>query len=102
MTSDANFITGRNGLIAVDKIGNKILFLDPTTYDTILTLGGFAPRVHELAISPDGTTAFVPIYGDGKHGDNPNPGHLIAVFDLKAHRHVGDIRTAPHVAPHGL
>jgi DNA-binding beta-propeller fold protein YncE len=102
MTSDANFITGRNGLIAVDKIGNKILFLDPTTYDTILTLGGFAPRVHELAISPDGTTAFVPIYGDGKHGDNPNPGHLIAVFDLKAHRHVGDISTAPHVAPHGL
>ena len=26
---DANFATGSNGLIAVDKIGNQILFLDP-------------------------------------------------------------------------
>ena len=76
------------GLIAVDKIGNKVLFLDPATYDTVLTLSGFAPRVHELAISPDHRTAFVPIYGDGRHGDNPEPGHLIAVFDLPGRRHV--------------
>jgi DNA-binding beta-propeller fold protein YncE len=102
LPSDPNFVTGSDGLIAVDKIGNKILFLDPITYDTILTLSGFAPRLHELAISPDRKTAFAPIYGDGKHGDNPNPGHLIAVFDLKARRHTGDISTAPYFAPHGL
>jgi DNA-binding beta-propeller fold protein YncE len=102
LPADPNFITGGDGLIAVDKIGNRILFLDPMTYDTDLTLGGFAPRVHELAVSPDHKTAFVPIYGDGKHGDNPNPGHLIAVFDLKARRHVCDLSTAPYLAPHGL
>jgi hypothetical protein len=39
---DANFATGRNGLIAVDKIGNQILFLDPRTYATTLTLDAFA------------------------------------------------------------
>ena len=99
---DANFITGNIGLIAVDKIGNKVLFLDPTTYETVLTLSGFAPRVHELAISPDHRAAFVPIYGDGRHGDNPEPGHLIAVFDLPGRRHVGDFSTAPYLAPHGL
>jgi len=98
----SNFVTGSEGLIAVDKIGNKVMFLDPLTYDTILTLGGFAPRVHELAISPDRKTAFAPIYGDGKHGANPNPGHLIAVFDLPARRHIGDFSTAPYVAPHTL
>ena len=102
LPADPNFATGNDGLIAVDKIGNKILFLDPITYETILTLDGFAPRVHELAISPDRRKAFVPIYGDGKHGDNPNPGHLIAVFDLAARLHVGDISTAPYLAPHGL
>jgi hypothetical protein len=48
---DANFATGSSGLIAVDKIGNQILFLDPQTYATTLTLDAFAPRVHELAIS---------------------------------------------------
>ena len=102
MPADANFITGRDGLIAVDKMGNKILFLDPVTFDTMLTLEGFAPRVHELAISPDHARAFVPIYGDGIHGNNPNPGHLLAVFDLKARRHEGDFSTAPYLAPHGL
>jgi YVTN family beta-propeller protein len=99
---DANFITGSDGLIAVDKIGNKILFLDPISYETMLTLDGFAPRVHELAISPDHARALVPIYGDGIHGNNPNPGHLLAVFDLKARRHEGDFSTAPYLAPHGV
>ena len=101
-SEDANFMTGNTGLIAVDKVGNKVLFLDPVTYDTVLVLDGFAPRVHELAISPDHETAFVPIYGDGRHGDNPHPGHLIAVFDLRARRHAGDFSTAPYLAPHGL
>ena len=102
MPNDANFSSGQNGLIAVDKIANKILFLDPSTYDTVQTLWGFAPRVHELTVSRDHKTAYVPIYGDGKHGDNPNTGHLIAVIDLVGRRHVGDISTAPYFAPHGL
>jgi DNA-binding beta-propeller fold protein YncE len=101
-SQDANFPTGRDGLIAVDKIGNQILFLDPETYATTLTLDAFAPRVHELAISPDHRTAYVPIYGDGIHGKNPHPGHLIALFDLAARRHTGDFSTYPHLAPHGL
>jgi hypothetical protein len=93
---DANFATGGNGLIAVDKIGNQILFLDPKSYATTLTLDAFAPRVHELAISPDHRTAYVPIYGDGIHGNNPHPGHLIALFDLVARRHAGDFSTYPY------
>jgi len=96
---DANFATGSSGLIAVDKIGNQILFLDPRTYATALTLDAFAPRVHELAISSDHQTAYVPIYGDGIHGKNPHPGHLIALFDLVARRHAGDFSTYPHLAP---
>jgi DNA-binding beta-propeller fold protein YncE len=99
---DANFATGSNGLIAVDKIGNQILFLDARTYATTVTLDAFAPRVHELAISPDHRTAYVPIYGDGIHGKNPHPGHLIAVFDLVAQLHAGDFSTYPYLAPHGL
>ena len=101
-TDELNAPTGTTGLIAIDKVGNRVLFLNPETYRTETTLDGFAPRVHELAISPDHQTAYVPIYGDGIHGDNPHPGHLIAVFDLAARRHTGDISTAPYVAPHGL
>ena len=100
--ADPNFLSGSNGLIAIDKLGNQVLFLDPDSYETILTLEGFAPRVHELLIAPDRAIAYVPIYGDGIHGKNPPPGHLIALFDLKARRHMGDFSTYPHVAPHGL
>ena len=99
---DINRVTGRQGLIAVDKIGNNILFLDPLTYKTLLTLESFAPRVHELTLSPDHRFAYVPIYGDGKHGDNPHPGHLIAKFDLAARRHMIDLSTYPYLAPHSL
>ncbi len=100
--ADANFLTGSSGLIAIDKVGNQVLFLDPDSYETVLTLDGFAPRVHELLIAPDHATAYVPIYGDGIHGKNPHPGHLVALFDLKARRHMGDFSTYPHLAPHGL
>jgi len=100
--ADPNFLTGSNGLIAIDKLGNQVLFLDPDSYETVLTLDGFAPRVHELLVAPNRAIAYVPIYGDGIHGKNPHPGHLIALFDLKARRHKGDFSTYPHVAPHGL
>ncbi len=102
MAHDPNFPTGHAGLIAIDKMGNRVLFLDPATYETTQVLSGFAPRVHELAISPDHARAYVPIYGDGRHGANPNPGHLIAVFDLPARRHIGDFSVAPFLAPHGM
>jgi len=86
----------------VDKKGNEVLFLDPESYNVIASIKGFALRVHELLISEDHTRAFVPIYGDGIHGNNPNPGHLIAVIDLIQKRHIGDFSVAPYEAPHGM
>jgi YVTN family beta-propeller protein len=100
--TESNFPTGNSGLFAVDKVGNQVHFLNPVTYETELTLDGFAPRVHELAISPDHHFAYVPMYGDGIHGANPHPGHLIAQFDLQERRHAGDFSTYPYVAPHSL
>src|ERR1700685_3157557 len=102
MYSDLILSSGTEGLVAIDKVGNRVLFLDPENYTVIAALGGFAPRVHELLIAQDHTTAFVPIYGDGIHGDNPNPGHLIAVIDLKQRRHLGDFSVSPYEAPHRI
>src|ERR1043165_3777168 len=90
------------GLIAVDKMGGKGLFLDPVSYETKLVLDDFARVPHELLVVPQTATAYVPIYGDGIHGRNPNPGHLISVIDLAQRHHVGDIDLAPYVSPHGM
>jgi DNA-binding beta-propeller fold protein YncE len=101
-TSERNFATGHKGLVAVDKIGNCILFLDPQTFKIEKVLDGFAPNVHDLLVSQDLTRAYVPIYGDGIHGKNPRPGHLIAVIDLEKKEHIADFSVSPYRAPHGM
>jgi len=89
-------------MIAVDKIGGKVLFLNPATFETEVAIDSFPRTVHELLIVPESGLAYVPIYGDGIHGRNPNPGHLLAIIDLKKRAHVGDIDLRPYIAPHTL
>lgn len=90
------------GMIGVDKMGAEILFLDPKTYEVEKTLNGFQRTVHELLVVPETGTAYVPIFGDGIHGRNPNPGHLLCVIDLKNRTHAADIDLRPYIAPHTL
>jgi DNA-binding beta-propeller fold protein YncE len=58
--------------------------------------------VHELLVVPETGLAYVPIFGDGVHGRNPNPGHLLCIIDLAKRAHVGDIDLRPLIAPHTL
>ena len=90
------------GMIGVDKMGAEILFLDPKTYKIEKTLKGFQRTVHELLVVPETGTAYVPIFGDGIHGRNPNPGYLLCVIDLKNRTHAADIDLRPYIAPHTL
>ena len=90
------------GMIGVDKMGAEILFLDPKTYEVQKTLKGFQRTVHELLVVPETGTAYVPIFGDGIHGRNPNPGYLLCVIDLKNRTHAADIDLRPYIAPHTL
>jgi DNA-binding beta-propeller fold protein YncE len=94
--------SGARGLIAVDKMGGKVIFVDPSTYETIAVLDDFARVPHELLVLPERSVAYVPIFGDGIHGRNPNPGHLISIINLATRAHVGDIDLSPYVSPHSL
>jgi DNA-binding beta-propeller fold protein YncE len=88
------------GMVAVDKIGCKVLFLNPQTYETETVIDGFQRTVHELLVIPDAGRAYVPIFGDGIHGRNPNPGHVLHVFDLLGRKLIETIDLSPYVAPH--
>jgi len=98
---DPNNPTGTAGLIMIDKVGGYVRFFDPTTLKEIGTLQLEAPP-HELAISPDHKTAYVPLYGDGVYGNNPNPGHKIVAIDLTTRKVSSTIDVSPYIAPHGL
>lgn len=90
------------GLIAVDKKGGKVLFLNPVTYKTEVVLDNFEKNAHELLVVPEADRAYVPIYGDGIHGRNPNPGHTLCVFDLAKRVLLTTIDLQPFGAPHTL
>jgi YVTN family beta-propeller protein len=85
----------------IDKLGRQIRFFDPATLKE-LTHFEVATAPHDFAISADHKTAYVPIYGDGIYGRNPNPGHTIAVIDLVGKKLAGSIDVSPYQAPHGI
>jgi DNA-binding beta-propeller fold protein YncE len=90
------------GLIAIDKKGGKVLFLNPITFETEVVLEGFKKTVHELLVVPETSRAYVPIFGDGIHGRNPNPQHLLCVFDLERRVLLNIIDLGLLSAPHTL
>jgi YVTN family beta-propeller protein len=90
------------GMIAVDKMGGRVLFLNPVTYETEIVLDGFDKTVHELLVMPETNRAYVPIFGDGIHGRNPNPQHWLCVFDLERRSLLTTIDLRPYIAPHTL
>jgi YVTN family beta-propeller protein len=99
--ADPNNPTGTHGLIVIDKIGRHVRFFDPSTFKEISNLEvGVAP--HDVAISPDHKTAYIPVYGDGVYGRNPHPGHTIAIIDLESRQVAGTIDVSPYQAPHGI
>ncbi|MBZ5575378.1 MAG: hypothetical protein LAP40_02320 [Acidobacteriia bacterium] len=99
--ADPNNPTGAAGLVLIDKRGAHVRFFDPASFKEISSLEiGNAP--HDLAISPDHKTVYVPVYGDGIYGNNPHPGHTIAIIDLASRQVTATIDVAPYQAPHGI
>jgi YVTN family beta-propeller protein len=102
---DINNATGTTGIVMVDKRGGFVRFFDPATFKEISSINlqaayGLPP--HELAISPDHKTAYVPLYGDGVYGNNPHPGNTIVIIDLTSRQVTGTVDLSPNLAPHGL
>lgn len=89
-----------HGLLAVDKQGNRVLFLNPETFAVQRELNAFPPRPHELVMLTAWGKAYVPIYGDGVHGNNPHPGHKVAIIDLQRREISGFIDLSPLRVPH--
>ena len=101
LAADINNPTGSHGLVLIDKRGAHVRFVDPVSYRELSNLEiGNAP--HDLAFSPDHKTVYIPIYGDGVYGKNPNPGHTIAVIDLETRQVTATIDVSPYIAPHGI
>jgi YVTN family beta-propeller protein len=99
--ADANHPTGTRGLLLIDKLGSHIRFFDPATFKERSSIT-VATKPHDFVLTPDRKTAYVPLYGDGIFGRNPNPGHEVVIVDMDTAKAVGSIDTSPYRAPHGI
>ena len=78
---DLNNRPGGPNLIVTAKTAHKVHFLDAATLTMGVTLD-MPGSTHELALSPDGRTAYGTVYGDGIFIKRVNPDRRIVVIDL--------------------
>jgi DNA-binding beta-propeller fold protein YncE len=81
-------------LLVANRGGSTVTFVDPVTMTSLGTAtAGFDP--HEIAVSSDGTRAYVTNYG-GQQGTT------ISIIDVAARTKIKDISISPLMGPHGI
>lgn len=89
------------GLLLVTNKGDRTLsFIDPVSNQEISTVAEEGVTGHELAASPDGKFAYVPIFGNSGVGKPGTDGQLIQVVSVKEKAIVHTIDFGKGVRPH--
>jgi DNA-binding beta-propeller fold protein YncE len=99
--TDLNNRYGGPNLIVTAKTAHKVHFVDAATFATTATID-MPGSTHELALSPDGRTAYGSIYGDGIFAKRVNPDRRIVVIDLPTKSLARVIDLGAVYAPHGV
>jgi DNA-binding beta-propeller fold protein YncE len=87
-------------LLVANKSDQTLGLIDPTAGEEIATVAEGGVTGHEVAASPDGKRAFVPIYGNSGVGMPGTDGSAIAVIDLSQRKVVRTIDLGHGVRPH--
>lgn len=87
-------------LLVAEKGAGSLSIVDPIAGKVIATVPENGITGHEVAASPDGRYAFVPIYGNSGVGKPGTDGQNIVVIDLAAHKIVDSIEFPRGVRPH--
>ena len=98
---DLNNRPGGPNLIVTAKTAHKVHFLEAATLTMTATID-MPGSTHELALSPDGRTAYGSVYGDGVFAKRVNPDRRIVVIDLPSKSLTRVIDLGAVYAPHGV
>ncbi len=97
----ASLAHSSTGLLLVANKGDESLGLvDPNAGQQIASVKEGAITGHEVAASPDGRTAYVPIYGDSGVGKPGTDGSNLVVIDLATRKVTGNVDFGHGVRPH--
>ncbi|HEV7219886.1 MAG: beta-propeller fold lactonase family protein [Terriglobales bacterium] len=98
-THSANSTQGAVLLVA-NKGEHTLGIVDPKTGRQVATVAEDGITGHEVAPSPDGRLAYVPIYGTSGVGKPGTDGSNIIVIDIASRKKVGNIDFGHGVRPH--
>jgi DNA-binding beta-propeller fold protein YncE len=87
-------------LLVVNQGDRDLSLVDPAVGKQIATVSVDGVTGHEVAASPDGKTAYVPIYGDSGVGKAGTDGSKISVIDLDSRKIVHTVDFGHGVRPH--
>jgi len=89
------------GLLLVTNKGDRTLsIVDPVAGKEIATVPESGITGHEVIASPDGRTAYVPIYGNSGVGQPGTDGQTLDVIDIAARKRVATIDFGRPERPH--
>ncbi|MBS1801113.1 MAG: beta-propeller fold lactonase family protein [Acidobacteria bacterium] len=91
---------GAETLLVANQKDANLSVIDTATDKVVASIPVGGITGHELAVSPDGKRAFVPIYGNAGVGRAGTDGSQISVIDLASKKIVGTIDFGHGVRPH--
>jgi DNA-binding beta-propeller fold protein YncE len=87
-------------LLVAQKGEDSLGIVDPVAGAVIASVPEGGTTGHEVAASPDGRLAYVPIYGNSGVGRPGTDGSNMVVIDIAAHKVVGNVDFGSGVRPH--
>lgn len=91
---------GAGTLLITNKGDRTLSLIDPVTNKETATVAEDGVTGHEVAASPDGKLAYVPIFGNSGVGKPGTDGQLIRVIDLEKKAIVGTVDFGRGIRPH--
>ena len=87
-------------LLVANQGDRNLSIIDPVAARQIAVVSEGGITGHEVAASPDGRTAYVPIYGDSGVGKPGSDGRNMVVIDIATRKVVGNVDFGHGVRPH--
>ena len=87
-------------LVATNQGGRDLSIIDPVAARQLASVPEGGVTGHEVATSPDGRLAYVPIYGDSGVGKAGTDGHEMVVIDIARRKVIDRVDFGHGVRPH--
>jgi DNA-binding beta-propeller fold protein YncE len=91
---------GRGLLLVANKGDESLGIIDVDSGKQVATVPEGGATGHEVVASPDGKTAYVPIYGNSGVGKPGTDGDHMLVIDIASRKVIGTVKFGKGVRPH--